>query len=38
MEMISKMDKKELENGIARANEFIKNNNKDEIIKKLNNK
>lgn len=37
MDMLSKMDPKELENGIAKANEILKNNNKNEILNKLKN-
>lgn len=37
MNMLSKMDPKELENGIAKANEILKNNNKNEILNKLKN-
>lgn len=38
MNMISKMDKKDLEEGLAKASQFLNNNNKDEILKKLNQK
>lgn len=37
MDMLSKMDSKELENGIAKANEILKNNNKNEILNKIKN-
>lgn len=37
MDMLSKMDPKELENGIAKANEILKNNNKNEILNKIKN-
>lgn len=35
--MISKMDPKQLENGITRANELLQNSNKEELIKKIKN-
>ena len=38
MQMLSKMDKKELEAGIAKANRILQSNNKDEILKKFNKK
>lgn len=37
MEMLSKMDKNELEKGLAQAAKVLNSNNKDEILKKLNN-
>ncbi len=36
MGMLSKMDKKELEKGLAQASEILKNKNKDEILKEIN--
>ena len=36
MSMLSKMDKKELEEGIAKANQFLKSNNKEDILKQIN--
>ena len=38
MEMLSKMDKKDLEKGMNQAAQILKNRNKDEILKKLNRK
>lgn len=38
MQMLSKMDKKELEQGLAKANQILKTKNKDEILKELNKK
>lgn len=38
MEMLSKMDKKELEAGIAKANQILKSQNKDEILREINKK
>ena len=35
MAMLSKMDKRELEEGLAKANQILQN--KDEILKNLNN-
>ena len=35
MDMLSKMDPKQLENGIAKANEILQSNNKDEILNKI---
>ena len=35
MEMLSKMDKKDLEKGLAQAAQVLGNGNKDEILKKL---
>jgi len=40
MEMLSKMDKKDLEKGIAQASEILKNNDKNNVsddLKKKNN-
>lgn len=37
MNMLSKMDKKDLEKGIAQANEILKSKDKNEIWKQLNN-
>lgn len=37
MNMLSKMDKKELEAGIAKANQILKSKNKDEILREFNN-
>ncbi len=37
MDMLSKMDKKDLANGIAKANEILNSGNKDEVINKLKN-
>lgn len=36
MAMLSKMDKKDLEAGIAKANQILKNKSKDEILKEIN--
>lgn len=35
--MLSKMDKKDLEKGIEQANQILNSKNKDEIINKLKN-
>ena len=35
--MLSKMDKKDLEEGIKKANEILNSKDRDEIIKNLNN-
>ncbi len=35
MEMLSKMDKKELEAGIAKANQILQTKSKDEILKEI---
>lgn len=35
VDMLSKMDPKELENGIARANELLKSGNKNDILNKI---
>lgn len=37
MDMLSKMDPKELENGIAKANQILQSNDKNEILKKMKN-
>ncbi len=37
MSMLSKMDKKDLEAGIAKANQILKSNNKEDILKQINN-
>ncbi len=37
MDMISKMDKKELEQGIAKASQILSSKDKEEILRKLNN-
>lgn len=37
MAMLSKMDKKDLEAGIAKANQILQTKSKDEILKELNN-
>lgn len=36
MAMLSKMDKKDLEAGIAKANQILKTKSKDEILQELN--
>ena len=36
MSMLSKMDKKDLEAGLAKANQILQSNNKDEILKEIN--
>lgn len=36
LEALSKMDKKELEAGIAKANQILKSNNQNDILNKLN--
>lgn len=36
MQMLSKMDKKELEAGIAKANQILQSNNRDEIMRDFN--
>lgn len=38
MQMLSKMDKNELEAGLAKANKILQSQNKDEILKELNKK
>lgn len=37
MSMLSKMDKKDLEKGLAQASQILSSNNKNEILKNLNN-
>jgi len=37
MAMLSKMNKDELQKGLAQASQFLNNTNKDEILKKLKN-
>ena len=37
MNMLSKMDKKELEAGIAKANQILQTKSKDEILRDLQN-
>ena len=37
MNMISKMDKKDLEKGIAQASQFLNSKDKEEIMKKISN-
>ena len=36
MNMLSKMDKKDLEAGIAKANQILQTKSKDEILKEIN--
>ena len=36
LEALSKMDKNELEAGIAKANEILKNSNKNDILNQIN--
>ena len=36
MAMLSKMDKKDLEAGIAKANQILQTKNKDEIMREIN--
>lgn len=38
MAMLSKMDKKELEAGIAKANQILQTKSKDEILREIKNK
>ena len=38
MSMLSKMDKKELEEGLEKASKILQNNNKDDILKEINKK
>ena len=38
MQMLSKMDKKDLEAGIVKANEILKNNNSKDIMGDINKK
>ena len=35
LEVLSKMDKRELEAGIAKANQILKNKNKNDIINEI---
>lgn len=37
MDMLSKMNPKDLENGIAKANQILQSNNKEDILNKLKN-
>ena len=37
LNMLSKMDKKDLEKGLEQANKILKSNNKEEIINQLKN-
>lgn len=36
LQLLSKMDKKELEAGIAKANQILQTKSKDDILKKFN--
>lgn len=36
MQMLSKMDKKDLEAGLAKANQILQSKNKDEVMKEIN--
>lgn len=38
MQMLSKMDKKQIEEGLAKANQILQTKSKDEILKELNKK
>ena len=38
LSMLSKMDKSELEAGIAKVNQILQSKNKDEILKEINKK
>ena len=38
MQMLSKMDKKELEEGLAKANQILQTKSKDEILREINKK
>lgn len=38
MAMLSKMDKKDLEAGIAKANQILQTKSKDEILREINQK
>lgn len=38
MQMLSKMDKRELEAGIAKANQILQSKSKEEIFKEINKK
>lgn len=37
LEALSKMDKKELEAGITKANQVLQNTNKNDLLNKINN-
>ena len=37
MQILSKMDKSQLEEGIAKANKILKSNNKNDVLNMLNN-
>ena len=37
MSMLSKMNKKDFEEGLAKANQILNSKNKDEILKNMNN-
>lgn len=36
MSILSKMDKKQLEEGLSKASQILQSNNKDEILRKIN--
>jgi len=36
MQMLSKMDKSQLEAGLAKANQILQSNNKEDILKEFN--
>lgn len=36
MQMLSKMDKKDLEAGIAKANQILQSKNKNDVLKEIN--
>ena len=36
MQMLSKMDKSQLESGLAKANQILQSKNKDDIIREIN--
>ena len=38
LQLLSKMDKKELEAGIAKANQILQTKSKDEILREINKK
>lgn len=38
MQLLSKMDKKELEEGLAKANQILQTKSKDEILREINKK
>lgn len=38
MQMLSKMDKKELEEGLAKANQILQTKSKDDILREINKK